>query len=113
MKLFRFLPIVVFAFGASAAEHNTKCKDELKRLCGAQYPGGRHLGQCIKLGIDRLSPECRPRHVDFTAIRRDCGAEISAACSGSTDDGKIYQCLRRRITETPETITGACLARMK
>ncbi len=113
MTLIKFLPIVALAFGAIAAEQNTKCKDELKKLCGAEYPKGRHLGHCIKLGIDRLSPECRPRHVDFTAIRRHCAPEISAACSGSADDGKTYQCLRRKITETPEAVSAGCLTHMK
>ena len=113
MKQLGFISVLLLlTFSGISAEKNTKCRDELQRLCGREYPNGKNLGQCIKLGIDKLSPECRPRRIDFPAVRRDCKGEIVTSCSGSTDDGKTYQCLRRKLTETPDSVSVACATRM-
>jgi hypothetical protein len=82
-------------------EKNTKCKDELERICPGHKGDGKKVSECLKdkTKAASISPECKSKRVDFVKIKKDCSNEISSNCATPRNDGELYMCLRKNQTK--------------
>ncbi len=99
--------------GAAVFAENTKCKDQLEKVCPGNGGDSAKLSLCLKdqSKVAQLSPDCRPRRVDIPAIRAKCAAEIKS-CPNAENDGQMYMCVRRQINANPAAVSAACKAQM-
>lgn len=115
MNRFIVVLIALFVSGALLSqEKNTKCKDELARICPGYGGDGNKLGACLKdpEKSKQLSPECKPRRVDFPAIKASCNTEIKSYCAAATEDGKLYMCIRQQMNKNPSSVGQNCKDQM-
>ena len=112
MKLTYLAISLSLAGTAIAPENNTKCKDQLKKICGKNYATSTNLGNCLQDNAAKMSPECRPRRVDFAAIKQQCAPEIATHCAGMDSESRLYQCLRQKMRHDSKAVSAACTTRM-
>lgn len=90
--------LLLINLGVYAQEKNTKCRDELAKVCPGNSGDGKKIGDCLKdrKNLEKLSEDCRPKRVDLHRIREKCASEIAKFCGTAKSDGDMFMCLRRK-----------------
>ncbi len=90
--------LLLITLSVYAQEKNTKCRDELAKICPGNRGDGKKIGDCLKdrKNLEKLSEDCRPRRVDMHRIKERCASEITKFCGSAKADGDIFMCLRRK-----------------
>ena len=87
------------------------CREDAKKFCGNEKPGGGRIAKCLKAHESELSPACQSQmqaaEQRFEEFSKDCKPDAEKFCKGiRPGGGRILACLKSHQSE----LAPACAA---
>ena len=87
------------------------CREDAKKFCGNEKPGGGRVAKCMKSHEAELSPACqsamKAAEKRVQEVREECNADAQKFCKGiRPGQGRILACLKSHQAE----LAPACKA---
>lgn len=94
-----------------AAKGEGPCREDAKKFCGNEKPGGGRIAKCMKSHEAELSPACqssmKAAEQRLEEVKQECGADAQKFCKGiRPGQGRILACLKSHQSE----LAPACAA---
>jgi hypothetical protein len=75
------------------------CREDAKKFCGSEKPGGGRIAKCMKSHEAELSPACQSQIKEaeqkLEEFSKDCKPDIDKFCKGiRPGGGRILACLK-------------------
>ena len=87
------------------------CREDAKKFCGDEKPGGGRIAKCMKSHESELSPACQSAMKEaeqrFEEFSKDCKPDAEKFCKGiRPGQGRILACLKSHQSD----LAPACAA---
>jgi hypothetical protein len=103
-----FLAVLLLApSGDALAQAAASCRGDIAKACAQTAPGGSRVSQCLRQGMEQLSPGCRAHvravNLQLKETRAPCEDDLLLLCEGvDLTEARIASCLaRNRASLTP------------
>ena len=71
------------------------CREDAKKFCGNEKPGGGRIAKCMKEHESELSPACQSAIKRVEEVRDECKGDAEKFCKGiRPGGGRILACLK-------------------